>query len=91
MVGAAVDARIEHVTLYASGARVRRLATVAAAEAPVPQRIRIVGLPLSVIDDTVRVEIEGGAVATNVRCGIAAPPQAAAAAEEIAEVRAARR
>ncbi len=81
-----VESRIEQVTVYASGARVRRVATVAAR--PV---VRFVGLPLAVLDETVRVEITGGAIATAVRTTVAAPEPAVAAREESAELRAARR
>src|SRR5690349_21142021 len=65
-----VDARLEHVTVYGTGARVRRVAMIAA---PLPTRVRIIGLPLAVIDDTVRVEIGGPAVATSLRVGVDAP------------------
>jgi len=65
-----VDARIEHVTVYASGARIRRTVTI---PAPLPARVRVVGLPLAVIEDTVRVEVGGPAVATTVHTGIDAP------------------
>ncbi len=88
MFVAAVDARIEQVTVYASGARVRRVTTI---PAPLPTRVRIVGLPLGVIDDTVRVEVGGPAVATSVRAGVDAPPASEAAEEESTELRAARR
>lgn len=88
MFVASVDARIEQVTVYASGARVRRVTTI---PAPLPSRVRIVGLPLGVIDDTVRVEVGGPAVATSVRAGVDAPPASEAAAEESVELRAARR
>ena len=83
----AVDARIEHVTVYARGARVRRVMTI---PAPLPARVRIVGLPLSVIDDTIRVEVGGPAIATAVRAGVDAPA-GDAAPEESAELRAARK
>jgi hypothetical protein len=53
--------------------------------------LRITGLPLAVIDDTVRVEVEGPAVATNVRAGLDAPPPETAAGEETPELRAVRR
>ena len=84
---AAVDARIEQVTVYARGARVRRVVTI---PAPLPARVRIVGLPLAVIDDTVRVEVGGPAIATAVRAGVDAPA-GDAAPEESAELRAAHR
>ena len=83
-----VDARVEQVTVYASGARVRRVVTI---PAPLPDRVRIVGLPLAVIDDTVRVEVGGPAIATSVRVGVDAPTAELAAAEEPAELIAARR
>jgi len=85
---AAVDARIEQVTVYAQGARVRRVTTI---PAPLPPRVRIVGLPLAVIDDTVRIEVGGPAVATAVRVGVDAPAVGEAAAEETPALRAARR
>ncbi|HEY4182297.1 MAG TPA: DUF4139 domain-containing protein [Kofleriaceae bacterium] len=83
-----VDARITHVTVYATGARIVRSVTI---PAPLPPRVRIVGLPIGVIDDTVRVEVGGPAIATNVRMGVEAPAAAAAAPEETAEIRAATR
>jgi len=87
MAVVSVDARLERVTVYASGARVRRVAELAA---PVPARVRIVGLPVAVIDDTVRVELDGPAIATSVRAGVDAPEAADAASEEPAELRGAR-
>ncbi|HWU90811.1 MAG TPA: DUF4140 domain-containing protein, partial [Kofleriaceae bacterium] len=83
-----LDARLERVTVYASGARVRRVAELAA---PIPARVRIVGLPVAVVDDTVRVELDGPAIATNVRVGVDAPEVADAAAEDPLELRVARR
>jgi len=88
MDGASLDAQLEHVTLYASGARVRRVTTLAG---PVPARVRIGGLPLAVIDDTVRVELEGPAIATNVRAGVDVPAFEAAAREDSPEVAKAKR
>lgn len=82
-----VEARIEHVTVYARGARVRRV-TQASATA---RTIRIADLPLAVLDDTVRVELEGAAIATAIAVAIEAPAPADAAAEEPDEVRMARR
>ena len=79
---------MEHVTVYASGARVRRVTTI---PAPLPGRVRIVGLPLAVIDDTVRVEVGGPAIAASVRVGVDAPAADQAAAEEAPEVAVARR
>src|SRR5262245_55257014 len=85
---ASIEARLEHVTVYATGARVRR---VTAATGPIAPRVRIVGLPAAVIDDTVRVEVDGPAVAINLRVGLEAPPADDAASEDPPELRAAQR
>ena len=85
---AAVDARLEHVTVYSSGARVRRVTTISA---PLPSKVRIVGLPLSVIDDTVRVSVGGPALAVAVRVGVDVPDVATAAPEDSDELRGAKR
>jgi len=85
---ASVDVRIEQVTIYARGARVRRMTAISGT---LPQQLRITGLPLSVIDDTVRVEVEGPAIATNVRLGVDAPAAAIEALEEPPELRGAKR
>ncbi|MGE0397896.1 MAG: DUF4139 domain-containing protein [Kofleriaceae bacterium] len=85
---AEVHARLEHVTVYSSGARVRRVTTI---PAPLPSRVRIGGLPLSVIDDTVRVEIGGPALAVAARVGVDAPSPGSAGMEESDEVRGAKR
>jgi hypothetical protein len=79
-----VESRIEQVTIYARGAVVRRVATATA-----PGTVRIAGLPLAVIDDTVRVEVEGGPVAATIRTGTDAPEETEA--EESPALRAARR
>ncbi|MBA2542026.1 MAG: DUF4139 domain-containing protein, partial [Deltaproteobacteria bacterium] len=83
---AAADTRLEAVTVYARGARVRRITSLDVC----PPQLRIVGLPLGVIDDTVQISVEGPALATNVRTGIDAPREVAAA-EESAELREAKR
>jgi hypothetical protein len=83
---AAADTRLEAVTVYARGARVRRITSL---DRTTPN-LRITGLPLAVIDDTVRISVEGPALATNVRTGIDTPPEAAAP-EESSEVREAKR
>ena len=83
----AVESRIEQVTVYARGARIRRVARV---PAPLPSQLRLDGLPLALIDDSVRVEVDGPAVATAVRTRIDVP-DGEARAEEPAELRAARR
>ena len=81
-----VESRIESVVVYARGARVRRVATVAA---PVPARIRFAGLPAGVTADTVRTEVEGPAVVHAVRVG--QDVVAEVEHEESAQLRAARR
>ncbi|HSR96528.1 MAG TPA: DUF4139 domain-containing protein [Kofleriaceae bacterium] len=87
-----VESRITEVTLYARGARIRRTAALPADEPTRGStRIRIGGLPAAVIDDTVRIEAEGGAMVTAVRVGLDAPASEAAADEDTPEVRAARR
>jgi hypothetical protein len=80
------ESRIEQVVVYASGARIRRVATVTAARV-----VRFVGLPLAVIDDTVRTELEGPATIVAVRVGDDVPPSDTAAREETPELRSARR
>jgi len=83
-----VESRIAEVTLYARGARVRRVTTIQlGSDAP---RVRIVGLPAAVIDDTVRIEAEGGVVVTSVHVGLDAPASEVAAGEDTPEVRAGR-
>jgi len=79
------ETRVEQVTVYASGARVRRIAEISVAVS----RLRLTNLPLAVIDDTVRVEVDGPAIATNVRAGLDAPA-GEISDEEAATVRAAR-
>ncbi len=81
------DAKLEQVTVYARGARVRRVTTITGG---LPHRRRITGLPLSVIDGTVRVELTGPGLAMNVRVGLEAP-DAPAATEQDPALRAARR
>ncbi|HEY0193362.1 MAG TPA: DUF4139 domain-containing protein, partial [Kofleriaceae bacterium] len=62
------ESRIDRVTLYARGARVRRTLTIEAAP-----RVRLVGLPSTLIDDSVRVSAEGGAIVTAIHVGVHAP------------------
>lgn len=82
-----LESQITEVTLYARGARVRRTAAIAQPAS----RLRLIGLPAAVIDDTVRIEAEGDAVVTALHVGLDAPASGAAADEESAELRAARR
>ena len=81
----AVESRIEHVTVYAAGARIRRVARVAA---PFPSAIRFVDLPLVLVDDSVRAEVDGAAIVTAVRSEVTSGD---AAPERSAELAAARR
>src|SRR3954462_12255775 len=81
-----VVSRIESVVVHARGARIRRVATVTG---PIPAQLRLVGLPLAVMDDTVRSEGDGPAPVHAVR--VAEDVAAEAEREEPAELRAARR
>ncbi|HEY4117740.1 MAG TPA: DUF4139 domain-containing protein [Byssovorax sp.] len=84
-----VESRIEEVCVYASGARVRRIAMVLG---PLQARgvVRFAGLPLALIDDSVRAEIAGPAVATQVRVSLDVP-DGEPAVEQPAELVAARK
>jgi hypothetical protein len=82
-----VESRVEQVTVFARGARVRRVATI---EGPAAPTLRLVGLPLAVIDHTVRAEIAGdAATVTMLRTGVDTPG-GEARAEESGELRVAR-
>lgn len=73
-----IETRVESVTLYHRGATVRRTATL---DFPggLPAEVFLTGLPLSLVDHTVRLrfEAEGGTpvVLSNVRVGLFAPPR----------------
>src|SRR5712671_6404102 len=82
-----MESRVEQVTVYARGARVRRVTTLGS---PTP-RVRIGGLPVAVIDDTVRVFVDGPALATAVRTAVDAPATEQAAPEETTTIREAKR
>ena len=79
-----VDSRIEQVTVYQRGAAVRRVASASG-----PGIVQVAGLPAAAIDDTVRVEVEGGPVAVSIR--VATDAAAEGAPEESGELRAVRR
>jgi hypothetical protein len=81
MVAVAVESRIEHVTVYASGARIRRVARVAA---PIPDVVRFVDLPLVLVDDSVRAEVDGAAIVTAVRSEVTAGEPAPERSAELA-------
>ena len=68
-----LSSRIDSVTVYRQGALVCRTALLLAAQ-PVPVQVKIMGLPLSLEDGSVRVRIEGDAgelpVATDIRVAL---------------------
>lgn len=71
------DTKVESVTLYHRGATVRRTAQLDFSGG-LPGELFLAGLPLSLVDHTVRlrVEAEGGEVMlSNVRVGLFAPPR----------------
>ncbi|HET9620751.1 MAG TPA: DUF4140 domain-containing protein, partial [Kofleriaceae bacterium] len=81
------ESRIEQVTLYARGARVRRAATHTVGEGA--SRLRLTGLPVALLDDSVRVEASGGALVTAVHVGLDAAEAGEAAVETSPALRAA--
>ncbi len=73
---APIETRVESVTLYHRGATVRRVAEIACG-AGAPTGVHVVGLPLALLDHTVRARFESEAlILTNVRIGLHAPPRA---------------
>lgn len=79
-----MESRVERVTVYGNGARVRRVTAAGAwpGAGDPPARVRLVGLPLAVIDGTARVEVTGPARATSVRVGVTAEATGAPEAPE---------
>lgn len=72
-----ITTRVESVTLYHRGATVRRTAELDLS-AGAPPELFVVGLPLSLVDHTVRVRLEAGGeplLLSNVRVGLHAPPR----------------
>ncbi len=72
-----IETRVESVTLYHRGATVRRTADLDLSSGAPPE-LFLAGLPLSLVDHTVRVRLEAaGQVLTlsNVRVGLHAPPR----------------
>ncbi|MFZ5441119.1 MAG: DUF4139 domain-containing protein [Myxococcota bacterium] len=72
-----ITTRVESVTLYHRGATVRRTAELDLS-AGAPPELFVVGLPLSLVDHTVRVRLETGGeplLLSNVRVGLHAPPR----------------
>jgi len=80
----AVESRIEHVTVYAAGARIRRVARVAA---PFPAAVRFVDLPLLLVDDSVRAEVDGAAIVTAIRSDVTTAEPAPERSVELATAR----
>ena len=65
-----IETRIESVTLYHRGATVRRTAALDFSQG-VPGELLVAGLPLSLVDHTVRLRIEGAELPlSNVRVGL---------------------
>jgi hypothetical protein len=77
MSATTLEAEIHHVTVYRQGAVVTRVAEL---DAEWPQEVEVGGLPLSLLDPTVRVEVVAGdddtqaPQPTDVRVGLALPP-----------------
>jgi hypothetical protein len=70
-MSSALDSRIESVTVYHQGATVCRRVEVPCTDGKPPAEISVAGLPLSLLDGTVRVRVlGGGVVATQVRVGL---------------------
>lgn len=64
-----LTSRIDSVTVYRQGALVSRTAIVLAAQ-PVPAQIKLVNLPLSLDDGSVRVRVEGEGSELPVACDV---------------------
>jgi hypothetical protein len=74
-----IETRVESVTLYHRGATVRRVATLDFG-AGIPRELVVAGLPLSLLDHTLRLRLEtdGKDLAlAHVRVGLHAPPRGA--------------
>jgi hypothetical protein len=72
-----IDTRVESVTLFHRGATVRRTAELDFSQGAPPE-VGITGLPLALIDHTVRVRLEADGqvmLLSNVRVGLSAPPR----------------
>jgi hypothetical protein len=72
-----IDTRVESVTLFHRGATVRRTAELDFSQGAPPE-VSITGLPLALIDHTVRVRLEADGqvmLLSNVRVGLSAPPR----------------
>lgn len=90
-----LTSRIDSVTVYRQGALVCRSALLLAAQ-PVPAQVKLLGLPLSLEDGSVRVRVEGDAgelpVATDLRIALdLAVPDPALPPPDDAELKQARR
>lgn len=72
-----IETKVESVTLYHRGATVRRVAPLDFT-AGLPPELFLAGLPLSLVDHTVRLRVEssdGEVLLSNVRVGLYAPPR----------------
>ena len=72
-----IETRVESVTLYHRGATVRRVAELDFSSG-VPPELFLAGLPLSLVDASVRVRLEAEGqmlLLSNVRVGLHAPPR----------------
>jgi hypothetical protein len=90
-----LSSRIDSVTVYRQGALVCRSAILLAAQ-PVPAQVKLIGLPLSLEDGSVRVRVEGESgelpVATDLRIALdLAAPDPALPPPDDAELKQARR
>ncbi|MDC0670931.1 DUF4139 domain-containing protein [Nannocystis radixulma] len=90
-----LSSRIDSVTVYRQGALVCRSAILLAAQ-PVPAQVKLLGLPLSLDDGSVRVRVEGEGgelpVATDLRIALdLAEPDPALPPPDDAELKQARR
>ena len=69
-----IETRVESVTLYHRGATVRRVADLDWGS-KAPTEVLIAGLPLALLDHTVRARFETDAlILSHVRVGLHAPP-----------------
>jgi hypothetical protein len=70
-----INSKIDRVKIYAAGATISRVAEFSVTET----EVEIPGLPLALDDSTVQVRVESNSehqpVATDVRIGLAVPPQ----------------
>ncbi len=73
----ALESRVHEVTVFRSGARVERVAELPASS---ERRVRLVRLPLTLDDGSIRARIDGEGAATDLRVTLEVPPDDAALA-----------